>query len=143
MAKANIRGVANLYTTGCTLQRPFAATFNINGSYRVRRSNIAGVCCFASLSKQCESGEWNPWLNERRTLAFRACTYLCRPWYSSQATGMEAQYTHTDAMKQLDSRWYDPSIGRFLSHDPAEDGWVAWQSRFCLCNLPNSSKLPG
>jgi len=35
---------------------------------------------------------------------------------------MEAGYTPTEPIKQIGHRWYDPSIGRFLSRDPAQSG---------------------
>ena len=50
--------------------------------------------------------------------------------YGPQAIGMEVHYTPTEAIKQVGHRWYDPSIGRFLSRDPAKDG----RNWFNYCN---------
>lgn len=35
---------------------------------------------------------------------------------------METGFTPTEPIKQVGHRWYDPSIGRFISRDPAKDG---------------------
>ncbi len=57
--------------------------------------------------------------------------------YGPQPIGLEAGYTPTEPIKEVGHRWYDPSIGRFLSRDPAESGrnWFAYCDNDPISNV--------